>query len=252
MSMQANREVLTVLPGARSMARRMPLPSNGAMDVDDMEQDAALGVLDAARKFDRSRGTSFTTLAYLRARGAVLDGQRAMDHVPRSWRRAQRRVVRARTALVGELGRLPHPDELAGRLGISTQELRDIDERCRIPTNLQEPLSGQRSLGEPLTVVDVVCDDQPLPDESAEAREEAMRLHAAISRLPTREAFTIRATWFMGMTTTEVAGLLGISKSRASQIRTSAMRQLPELFDKLNAKAPDGGSEAYALPRQDP
>ena len=229
--MQANGEVLTALPGIRSMARRMPMPSNGAMDVDDMEQDAALGVLDAARTFDRSRGTSFTTLAYLRARGAVLDGQRAMDHVPRSWRRAQRGVIRARTALVAELGRLPQPDELAGRLGISTQELRDIDERCRFPTNLHEPLSGQRSRGEPLTVADVVCDDQPLLDESAEAREEAMRLHAAISRLPIREEFTIRATWFMGMTTSEVADLLGVSKSRASQIRTSAMRRLPELLD---------------------
>ena len=210
------------------------IPTNGAMDVDDMEQDAALGVLDAARTFDAGRGTSFTTLAYWRARGAVLDGQRAMDHVPRSWRRAQRRVVRARTALVGELGRLPQPDELAARLGISTQELRDIDERCRIPTNLHEPLSGQRSRGEPLTVADVVCDDQPLPDESAEANEDAMRLHAAISCLPAREEFTIRATWFMDMKTSEVAGILCISRSRASQIRSSAMRRLPGL---LNAEA---------------
>ena len=61
--MRANRDVVTVLPGARSMARRMPMPSSGAMDLDDMEQDAALGVLYAARTFDRSRGTSFRTLA---------------------------------------------------------------------------------------------------------------------------------------------------------------------------------------------
>lgn len=230
-----NSDVVTVLPGARRMARRMPIPSNGAMDLDDMEQDAALGVLDAARTFDRSRGTSFATLAYLRARGAVLDGQRAMDHVPRSWRRAQREVVRARTALVAELGRLPQPEELAERLGISTQELRDVDERCRFPTNLNEPLSGQRSRGEPLTVADVVMDDQPLPDENAEAHEQARRLHAAIARLPTREEFTIRATWFMDMKTGEIADLLGISRSRVSQIRTAAMRRLPDLLEQVDA-----------------
>jgi RNA polymerase sigma factor FliA len=235
--MQVNRDVVTVLPGARSMARRMPMPRNGAMDLDDMQQDAALGVLDAARTFDGRRGTSFATLAYPRARGAVLDGQRAMDHVPRSWRRAQRGVMRARTALVAELGRLPQPAELAGRLGISTQELRDIDERCRFPINLDEPLSGQRARGEPLTVADGVMDDQPLPDESAEADEDAMRLHAAISRLPTREEFTIRATWFMGMKTSEVADLLCISRSRASQIRTSAMRRLPGLLEQVDADA---------------
>jgi RNA polymerase sigma factor FliA len=230
-------DVVTVLPGVRRMARRMPLSSNGAMDVDDMEQDAALGLVDAARTFDRERGASFKTHAYLRARGAVLDGQRAMDHVPRSWRRAQRDVVRARTALVGELGRLPRPDELARRLGISTQELLDVDDRCRIPGNLNEPLPGQPSGEEALTIADTVMDDQPLVDESAEAREDAMRLHAAISRLPTREEFTIRATWFMDMSVTDVAELLGLSASRVSQIRTTAMSRLPDLLEQLDSNA---------------
>jgi RNA polymerase sigma factor for flagellar operon FliA len=224
-------DVITLLPGTRRMARRMPLSANGAMDLEDMEQDAALGVLDAARTYDRSRGTSFKTHAYLRARGAVLDGQRAMDHVPRSWRRAQRDVVRARTALVAELGRLPSPEELAERLEISTQELRDVEERCRIPGNLDEPLAGQRSGGEQLTVADALTDDEPLLEESAEAREDATRLHAAISRLSTREEFMIRATWFMDMTVIEVAELLGVSPSRASQIRSAAMRRLPDLLE---------------------
>ncbi len=234
---RTSADVVTILPGVRRMAGRMPLSANGAMDVDDMEQDAALGLVDAARTFDRERGASFKTHAYLRARGAVLDGQRAMDHVPRSWRRAQRDVVRARTALVAELGRLPNADELAGRLDISTQELRDVEERCRIPGNLHEPLAGQQPGGETLTVVDVLTDDEPLLEEMAEAREDAMRLHAAISRLPAREEFTIRATWFMGMSASEVAGLLGLSPSRVSQIRTAAMQRLPDLLDQVDRDA---------------
>jgi RNA polymerase sigma factor for flagellar operon FliA len=227
-------EVAAVIPGTRRMARRMPISSNGAMDLDDMEQDAAVGVLAAARTYDNGRGTSFKTHAYLRARGAVLDGQRAMDHVPRTWRRAQRDAVRARTALVAELGRLPTPEELAERLGISTQELRDVDERCRLPGNLHAPVPGQRSEGEVLTVADAVPDDQPLPDESAEARDDAARLHAAISRLSSREEFMIRATWFMDMKVSDVANLLGVSRSRASQIRTAAMRRLPDLLDRVD------------------
>jgi RNA polymerase sigma factor FliA len=230
-------EVTAVLPGTRRMARKMPLSANGGMNFEDMEQDAAVGVLDAARTFDSGRGTSFNTHAYLRARGAVLDGQRAMDHVPRSWRRAQRDVVRARTALVAELGRLPRPEELAARLGISTQELRDADERCQIPRTLYDRLPGQEAESEPLTVADTARDDQPLPDESAEAREDAMRLHAAISRLPAREEFVIRATWFRGISVTRVAELLGISPSRASQIRTAAMRRLPELLEPADSHA---------------
>ena len=229
-------DVTAVIPGTRRMARRMPISSNGAMDLDDMEQDAAVGVLAAARTYDNGRGTSFKTHAYLRARGAVLDGQRAMDHVPRTWRRAQRDAVRARTALVTELRRLPTPEELAERLGISTQELREVDERCRLPGNLHAPLPGQRSEGEVLTVADAVLDDQPLPDESAEARDEAARLHAAISRLSSREEFMIRATWFMDMKVSDVANLLGVSRSRASQIRTAAMRRLPDLLDRVDSE----------------
>ena len=230
-------DVSTVLPGTRRMARRMPISANGAMDIHDMEQDAAVGVLDAARTFDSARGTSFTTHAYLRARGAVLDGQRAMDHVPRSWRRAQRDVVRARTALVSELGRLPRPEELASRMGMSTQEVRDAEERCRMPGNLHEPLPGQRPEGEPLTAADALPDDQPLPDESAEAREAAALLHAAISLLHHREEFMIRATWFLDMKVGEAGELLGVSGSRASQIRATAMRRLPELLEKVDRDA---------------
>ena len=231
--MTAAPDVAAVLPRARRMARKMPIPRNGAMDGDDMEQDATVGVLDSQRTFDRERRTSFKAYAQLRARGAVIDGQRAMDHVPRSWRRAQRGVVRARTALVAELGRLPTPEELARWLGISAQEVRDIDGRCRIPTNLSEPLRGQQSSSEVLTVADLVTDNEPLPEETAEARDEARRLHAAISLLPGREEFTIRATWFMDMTLAEVAERLGVSPSRVSQMRTKAMERLPELLEKI-------------------
>ena len=230
-----NPDVVTVLPGARRMARRMPLPSNGAMDLDDMEQDAALGVL--------TRRAPSTAAAAPASRRSPTCG-----HAARCWTANARWITcrgrgGARSARWSaraprwwpSSAAFPQPEELAERLSISTQELRDIDERCRFPTNLNEPLAGQRSREEPLTVADGIMDDQPLPDESAEAHEEARRLHAAIARLPTREAFTIRATSFMGMKTGEVADLLGISRSRVSQLRTAAMRRLPELLEQVDA-----------------
>jgi RNA polymerase sigma factor for flagellar operon FliA len=231
-------DIATVLPGVRRMARRTPLAENGAMDVDDMEQDAAMGVLDAARRFDPARGTRFATHAYLRARGAVLDGKRALDHVPRSWRAAQRRVLRARTDLVAELGREPMPEELAARLEISTQELRDVEERCRKPESLTEPVATQEPEGDLLTVADVVRDEGALPDELVIAREDAERLHNAVARLPGREQFAIRATWFMDITGRELADLLGVSPSRVAQIRSGAIERLVELLVELGLEAP--------------
>ena len=231
-----NGNIAAVLPGVRRMARRTPLARNGAMDADDLEQDAVTGVLHAARTFDPER-SSFPTHAYLRARGAVLDGQRAMDHVPRSWRAAQRRVVKARTALVAELARDPSPEELAERLEVSTQELLDIEQRCRAPGSLNIPIQGQPAHGEQLTVADVLPDEDPLPDEVVAMREDATRLHNAIAQLPTRQQFAIRATWFMDMTTDEVADVLGITRSRVSQIRSKAMERLAELAGELERAA---------------
>lgn len=226
-------DIETVLPGVRRMAHRTPLAQNGAMDADDMEQDAVIGVLHAARTFDPKRGAGFASHAYRRARGALLDGQRAMDHVPRSWRTAQRQVVRARTALVAELAREPTPEELAARLELSPQQLRDIEQRCRPAASLTDPLKRQSAQGEQLTVADLVSDEDPLPDELVVAREGAERLHAAIARLPERQRFAIQATWFSGMTVEEAGEVLGVTPSRVSQLRSDAMERLGELVADL-------------------
>jgi RNA polymerase sigma factor FliA len=226
-------DIEAVLPGVRRMAQRTPLPQNGAMDADDMEQDAVTGVLHAARTFDPKRGAGFATHAYLRARGALLDGQRALDHVPRSWRTAQRQVLRARTALVAELAREPSQEELAARLELSTQELRDIEDRCRPAASLADPVTRQSLQGERLTMADLVPDEDMLPDDLVVAREDADRLHAAIARLPERQRFAIRATWFSGITVEDAAEVLGVTPSRVSQLRSDAMERLGELVADL-------------------
>jgi RNA polymerase sigma factor FliA len=226
-------DIAAVLPGVRRMAQRTPLAQNGAMDADDMEQDAVTGVLHAARTFDPKRGAGFATHAYLRARGALLDGQRAMDHVPRSWRTAQQQVLRARTALVAELAREPTPEELAAQLELSPQELRDIVERCRPAASLTDPVTGPSPEVERLTMADVIPDEDMLPDDLVVAREDAERLHAAIARLPERQRFAIHATWFSGMTVEEAAGVLGVTPSRVSQLRSDAMERLGALVADL-------------------
>ena len=220
-------DVAAVLPSVCRMARRTPLARNTVMDVSDMEEDAIVGVLSAARSFDPARGASFATHAYLRARGAVLDGQRGMDHVPRTWRAAQRRAVRARTALVAELTREPTPEELADRLEVSTQQLRDIEERCRPPANLAEPLKGQSADGEQLTLADQVPDEDALPEDAVLAREDAARVHVAIAQLPPREQFAVRATWFSGMKAQEVGDILGVSTSDLMVLGAGAVAAIP-------------------------
>lgn len=72
---------------ARRMARR--LPCNIALD--DLVGAGSLGLIDAVRRFDPARATSFTAYAELRIRGAILDHLRALDWLPRGVRASVKR-----------------------------------------------------------------------------------------------------------------------------------------------------------------
>jgi RNA polymerase sigma factor for flagellar operon FliA len=85
-----------------------------------------LGLMDAIERFEPSRGLSFQTFAVPRIRGAIIDGMRSMDFVPRSVRDKLRVVQRARTTLEDRLGRVPDDVEVAAEAGIPVQQLRDL------------------------------------------------------------------------------------------------------------------------------
>lgn len=224
--------VVGFLPTLRAIAWKRELPDNGVMDRDDMVQEAAIGALGALKTFDPARGVKLSTHVGLRANFAISDAQREIDPAPRSWRKSQKIVTRARMRLVRELDRLPTPEELAEALGLTPQELRDIDERCLPPSSLEQPLARTRGEADPLTLGDIVVDAEPLPDELVEAREEAERLHAAIDKLTSQEAFIIRATWFGDMTLQDVGEIFGVTQSRISQIRARALKDLATLLER--------------------
>lgn len=62
---------------------RMSLGNFPASDMGDHVSNATIGLIQAVESFDPSRGTRFTTYAVLRVRGAVKDGLRELDFVPR-------------------------------------------------------------------------------------------------------------------------------------------------------------------------
>src|SRR5512134_1528442 len=98
-------------------ARRLAARTGGAVQPDDLWSAGALGLLEAARRFDAARDVRFETFAEHRIRGAMLDEMRRMDHLPRRLRAETERVDRERARLAQQLGREPGADELAEALG---------------------------------------------------------------------------------------------------------------------------------------
>ena len=79
------------------------LPRNVALD--DLVGQGVIGLFDTLEKFQPDRGVKFETYALARIRGAIIDGLRANDWVPRSVRRRARELEQAIAELEGKLGR---------------------------------------------------------------------------------------------------------------------------------------------------
>ena len=87
------------------------------VDREELARAGALGLVEAARRYDESRGVPFDRFAAQRIRGAILDAVRAADWAPRSVRTLARKLEAVEQRLATELGRVPSPDEMAEALG---------------------------------------------------------------------------------------------------------------------------------------
>lgn len=100
------------------------LPAN--VLVDDLVQNGMLGLLDALDRFEEGFGAQFETYATQRIRGAMLDGLRANDWLPRTLRREMRRVEDVLNRLEHEHGRVPSEQELADAMAMPLRSLGRI------------------------------------------------------------------------------------------------------------------------------
>lgn len=187
-----------------------------SVDTGDLVSAGVFGLMDAIEKFDPSQGAKFETYAIPRIRGAILDGLRALDWVPRTVRSRARSVQDAIATLEHTLGRQPTDDEIADALGIDTGELEKW--LADIAAGAVGPLDhvALDSVGAPGS-------DPGKAMEEGELRE-AMR--AEIRRLPEREQAVLVLYYEDGLTLAEIGDALGVTESRISQVHTKAVLQL--------------------------
>src|SRR3979411_2689709 len=117
-----NRRVVAGLPFVEALARRMAASMPNSIDVGDLVQDGVIGLIDAAHRFDESRGIKFETFAERRVRGSMIDALRR-DAWPRGVRRQRREIEAAREQLRRELGAEPSMSDLAARVGSDEKRL---------------------------------------------------------------------------------------------------------------------------------
>lgn len=205
---------------AHHMMARMP----ASVQVDDLIQAGMIGLLEAARKYDASRGASFETYAGIRIRGAIVDEMRRGDWAPRSVHRNARRVSEAISTLEARSGRDASDAEIAGELGVDIAEYHTMiqDSASSRLFSLEETFQDDqgRVTGEP------VGTHFTGPAESVQQNAMRAALVGAIERLPEREKMVLSLYYDEELNLKEIGLVLGVSESRVSQIHSQAALRL--------------------------
>lgn len=199
------------------------------VQLDDLLQAGMLGLLEAVRNYDETKGASFETYAGIRIRGHMLDEVRRNDWVPRSVYRNARMIASAVKEVENRIGRDAKDQEVAAELGISLTEYHHM---------LNDSAGGHLYGFDDLGVTDDLLKDETLtyaPEPHSQALQADMTTHLAqiINGLPKKERLVLSLYYERDLNLKEIGEVLGVSESRVSQIHSQATHRiksrLPEI-----------------------
>ena len=208
----------------KHIAQRMAINLPDHVTYDDLYSAGTLGLVTAARDFDTSRGVEFSTYAYRRVRGSILDDLRARSFVSPN---VHNRIRRARSAFdtvaSRSSGGTPDDVTVAKEAGMSMDEYyRTLEDAKR-----QTFLSIHGLVEDQPALEDLIPTSRERdPAASAETSEQKEILGKAIRELPEKERMVIMLYYMKNLNMKEIGATLGVNESRISQLHSSALFRL--------------------------
>lgn len=193
---------------------------------DELISHGMIGLYDALEKFDYNRDLKFDTYASFRIRGAILDGLRKEDWLPRSLRDKIKKVDQAIEQLEQQLMRNVTIEEVAIKLQMPTDQVAEImtEGFCANMLSLEADYDDE---SEKQSYHYTVEDSHTMKPEDALLRDENKEeLAEIISQLNKNEQLVISLFYYDELTLTEIGQVLSLSTSRISQIHSKALFKL--------------------------
>ena len=198
------------------------LPAN--VQLEDLVQNGMIGLLDAFTRYEEGLGAQFETYASQRIRGAMLDGLRENDWLPRSLRREMRRVETSLQRLEQQHGRPPSEGELAENLGMSLGDYQKLLQEARGHQILYlDDFASEE--GEDFLARHLGSSED---DPAARLEDENLRRHlvCAIDALPEREKLLMALYYDEELNLKEIGEIMGVSESRVCQLHSQAVSRI--------------------------
>ncbi len=224
-TLQKEELVSQYAPLVKRIAYHLMARLPASVEADDLVQNGMIGLLDALSRFEEGMGAQFETYAVQRIRGAMLDGLRENDWLPRGVRREMRRVESAVQRLEHANGRAPTEGELAAALEMPLADYQKLllDARGHQLVYLEDltDADGEDFLERNAT-------DTAITDPLAIVEEAGVRatLVAAIEALPEREKLMMALYYEQDLNLREIGEVLGVTESRVCQLHTQAVARL--------------------------
>ncbi|WP_017471908.1 FliA/WhiG family RNA polymerase sigma factor [Amphibacillus jilinensis] len=206
------------------------LPKNVLKD--DIRSLGLFGLYDALQKFEPERDLKFDTYASFRIRGAIIDGLRKEDWLPRSTREKAKKIDQASHELIQKLQRNPSVTEVAEHLNMKVSEVETSykDAWSAHLLSIEEKVgesSEDHKEGIGYTIVDK---DQLSPEDKILKDENYEELAQSIKQLNQNEQMVISLFYHEELTFTEIGHVLSLTTSRISQIHKQAIFKLKHVL----------------------
>jgi RNA polymerase sigma factor FliA len=199
------------------------LPKN--ISKDDLSSYGVMGLIDAVEKFDYARGLQFETYASWRIRGAIIDGLRQGDWVPRSVREKAKKVEEAYQKLEQQYLRSVTDDEISAYLQVSEQEFQQMLQDIAITTvcSIDDPIREEESETRLSLLIDEKARNPEYKVNEFFLKESLAR---AIERLTEKESTVVALFYYEELSLSEIAEVMNLSPSRISQLHSKAILKL--------------------------
>lgn len=203
---------------------------NQGLPLNDLISEGNLGLIEAAKRFDETKGFKFISYAVWWIRQSILQAlaeQSRIVRLPLNRVGLFQKIVKTSSALEQELERVPEPEEIARELEISHEEVTDILNASKHHLSLDTPFNED----EDYDLLNVLSDeDQPAPDEELYDKLLKSELSKLLDTLTEREAEIIRLYYGLNgeepLTLDEIGERFGLTRERIRQIKIKAIRRL--------------------------